>query len=73
MGTLSFDILDVRVSPATASGPSPALGAGARGTAVSVVARWRLAYADKPEANGLTLIVWHRTAEGWRLVQDASM
>jgi uncharacterized protein (TIGR02246 family) len=73
MGTLSFDILDVRVSPGTASGPSAALGAGASGTAVSVVARWHLGYTDKPEASGLTLIVWHRTTEGWRLVQDASM
>lgn len=62
MGTLSFEILDARVSP----GPPP-------GTSVSVTARWRLTYPDKPEASGLTLIVWHRTTEGWRLVQDASM
>lgn len=59
MGTLSFDVLDARVAPG--------------GSAVTVAARWRLTYADKPAASGLTLIVWHRTPAGWRLVQDASM
>ena len=57
MGTLAFDKEDVR---ATAD-------------AVSIVARWRLAYPHKPEASGLTLVVLRRTPEGWRLVQDASM
>jgi uncharacterized protein (TIGR02246 family) len=62
MGALSFEVIEARVAP----GPGPA-------TAVSVTARWRLAYPDRPEATGLTLIVWHRTPAGWRLVQDASM
>jgi uncharacterized protein (TIGR02246 family) len=57
MGTLAFEKEDVR---ATAD-------------AVSIVARWRLSYPDKPEASGLTLVVLRRTPDGWRLVQDASM
>jgi uncharacterized protein (TIGR02246 family) len=57
MGTLAFEKVDVR----------------AAADAVSIVARWRLAYSDKPEASGLTLVVLRRTPEGWRLVQDASM
>ena len=57
MGTLVFEKEDVR---ATAD-------------AVSIVARWRLSYRDKPEASGLTLVVMRRTPDGWRLVQDASM
>jgi hypothetical protein len=59
MGTLSFEVLDVRVAPGQ--------------SAVTVAARWHLTYSDKPPASGLTLIVWHRTSAGWRLVQDASM
>jgi uncharacterized protein (TIGR02246 family) len=57
MGTLAFEKEDVR---ATAD-------------VVSIVARWRLSYRDKPEASGLTLVVLRRTPDGWRLVQDASM
>jgi uncharacterized protein (TIGR02246 family) len=59
MGTLSFEVLEVRVAPGE--------------SAVSLAARWHLTYADKPAASGLTLTVWHRTPAGWRLVQDASM
>jgi len=57
MGTLRFETQDVRAGT----------------DVVSIVARWRLAYADKPEATGLTLVVLRRTPDGWRLVQDASM
>src|SRR5262245_20094800 len=57
MGTLAFDKEDVQASA----------------DAVSIVARWRLAFPDKPEASGLTLVVLRRTPDGWRLVQDASM
>jgi len=57
MGTLAFDKQDVRATADT----------------VSIVARWRLSYPDKPEASGLTLVVLRRTPDGWRLVQDASM
>ena len=41
--------------------------------AASVVARWKLAWPDKPEASGLTLIVFVKSKAGWRIVQDASM
>ena len=58
MGTLSLDILEARL-------------AGADGA--SVVARWTLAYPDKPAASGLTLLVLHRHDDGWKIVQDASM
>jgi uncharacterized protein (TIGR02246 family) len=57
MGTLRFEPQDVR----------------AEAGLVSIVARWHLAYPDRPEASGLTLVVLRRTGEGWRLVQDASM
>lgn len=58
MGTLRLDIEEVRSLPA----------AGA-----SVVARWTLTWPDKPEAQGLTLLVLTQTPAGWRIVQDASM
>jgi uncharacterized protein (TIGR02246 family) len=61
MGNLTLDPLDTRVGP----GPNP--------TTVSIAARWTLTYPDKPAATGLTLVVWQRTADGWRIVQDASM
>jgi hypothetical protein len=37
------------------------------------VARWSLAYPDKPTASGLTLLVLHRSGDRWLIVQDASM
>jgi hypothetical protein len=40
---------------------------------VSVVARWRLEYADRDAAEGMTLIVLRRRGDGWEMVQDASM
>jgi len=59
MGTLFFEILEARVAPG--------------GGAVTIAAKWTLTYPDKPAASGLTLIVWHRSPAGWRLVQDSSM
>jgi uncharacterized protein (TIGR02246 family) len=58
MGLLSLDVQEFRSLPS----------AGA-----SVVARWTLSWPDKPKAEGLTLLVFTRTREGWRIVQDASM
>ncbi len=64
MGTLAIEVLEVRLPPCTGeAGP----------TAASLLGRWSLAYPDKPEASGATLIVFHRGAQGWRIVQDASM
>lgn len=61
MGQLEFSLLDSR---STVDG-------------VSLAMRWTLRWPDlappKPSATGLTLIVWQRQADGWRLVQDASM
>jgi len=53
--------------------PAPTDGE-AETTVVSVVARWRLGYPDKPESSGSTLLVLHRAPGGdWQIVQDASM
>jgi uncharacterized protein (TIGR02246 family) len=58
MGTLRLDVVEVReLAP----------------NATSVIARWTLTWPDKPEISGLTLIVFKKTAAGWRIVQDASM
>jgi uncharacterized protein (TIGR02246 family) len=43
---------------------------------VSVAARWEISYPEEPgkaPVSGLTLIVFHRTRDGWEIVQDASM
>jgi ketosteroid isomerase-like protein len=58
MGRLSLDIVETRLT-------------GADGA--SVVARWSLAYPDKPTASGLTLLVLHARGGEWLIVQDASM
>jgi uncharacterized protein (TIGR02246 family) len=41
--------------------------------AASAVARWTLTWPDKPEATGFTMLVFRRSSDGWRIVQDASM
>ena len=61
MGTLSFEFLEVRLLPAGGKG------------AATVAARWKLAYPDKEAATGLTLIVFGRDGEAWKILQDASM
>jgi uncharacterized protein (TIGR02246 family) len=58
MGTLTLDVTEVR---------------SLSDSAVSVIATWRLVWPDKPEAKGLTLLVFTKTKDGWRIVQDASM
>jgi len=58
MGTLTLDVQEVR-------------DAGESGA--SVVAQWTLTWPDKPKSSGLTLLVFAKTASGWRIVQDASM
>jgi uncharacterized protein (TIGR02246 family) len=75
MGTLSLKILEVRPAQgieATAMGDTRP----SRVHAVSVAARWRLAYPDQPDkktAEGLTLLVLRRHGDSWEIVQDASM
>jgi len=58
MGTLVLEIEETRELSADAA---------------SVVARWTLTWPDKPEASGLTLLVFKKMRDGWRIVQDASM
>lgn len=57
MGTLSFEFVETREQK----------------DAVSVVAKWSLAYPDKPVASGHTLLVLHKKGDRWLIVQDASM
>lgn len=65
MGTLRLDVQEARAASA------PDAADGVQG--VSIVARWRLAYPDKPEASGLTVLVLRRRDDGqWQIVQDAS-
>ena len=43
---------------------------------VSLVGRWHLAYpedAERQDAEGLTLLVFRRHGDTWRIVHDASM
>ena len=58
MGTLTLDVVETRELA---------------GGAASAVARWKLTWPDKPEASGLTLLVFVKSGAGWRIVQDASM
>ncbi len=64
-GTLSFDVLSVDVLA-----PVPAKKAA---DAIGLVARWKISHADKPAAEGLTLLTLVRFPGGWRIVHDASM
>lgn len=57
MGTLTLEPIDFRDL----------------GDVVTVAARWRLTYPDKPEASGSTLLVLRRSGERWVILQDASM
>lgn len=41
--------------------------------AVSVAAKWTLAYPDKPAATGHTVVVFRRWNGQWRIVHDASL
>jgi hypothetical protein len=40
---------------------------------VTVAAKWKLSYPDRPEASGVTLIVLQPRDQSWEIVQDASM
>lgn len=64
-GTLSFEVLSADVLA-----PLPAKKAA---DAIGLVARWKISHADKPAAEGLTLLTLVRFPGGWRIVHDASM
>jgi peptidoglycan/xylan/chitin deacetylase (PgdA/CDA1 family) len=71
-GTLSFEVLETRLaSGIEVSFFGDALPGDVHG--VSVLARWTLAYPEKPAASGLTLLVLRPRGKGWEIVQDASM
>ena len=72
-GILSFEIVEVRQAVYVFDPPTRTdASVDVRG--VSVVARWKLAYDDKENAEGLTLLVFHPTKDHlWEIVQDASM
>ena len=72
-GTLSFEIVEVRQA-AYVFDPPTRTDASVDVRGVSVVARWKLCYDDKDDAEGLTLLVFHPTEDHlWEIVQDASM
>lgn len=72
MGQLRLEPLEVR--QAWGFEPNPLGDAQpSRVHGVSVVARWTLSMDDGSEATGLTLLVFHRNAGRWVIVQDASM
>ena len=64
-GTLSFEVLTVDVL-----GPAPVKKAP---DAIGLIARWKISHADRPAAEGLTLLNLVRFPGGWRIVHDASM
>jgi uncharacterized protein (TIGR02246 family) len=71
-GRLAFDVIETRLaSGVEVSVLGDAVPSDVHG--VSVLARWRLSYADKPEAAGLTLLVLRPRGDSWEIVQDASM
>jgi ketosteroid isomerase-like protein len=72
MGRLSIEVEEMRPAVLTVASLW-GLVEGRHIGGVSVAGRWRLTYPDRPTAEGLTLIVFRRTPEGWRIVQDASM
>lgn len=72
MGTLALDPVELR--EAWGFEPNPLGDAQpSRVHGISLVARWKLVKADGTEASGLTLLVFHRQAGRWMIVQDASM
>jgi len=72
MGTLTLEVLETRLAwGIDGSILGDAVPSGIHGA--SIVARWTLAYPDKPAATGLTLLVLEPRGDGWVIVQDASM
>ncbi len=72
MGKLSFELLETRLGKGIEVGPFGDAVPG-RVHQVTVAAKWKLSYPDKPEASGHTLIVFQPRGDSWEIVQDASM
>lgn len=72
MGILKLEIIEMRPAYVT-SRPLFGLLKSEDIGGMSIIARWTLSYPDRESATGLTLIVFRRSGEGWRIVQDASM
>jgi peptidoglycan/xylan/chitin deacetylase (PgdA/CDA1 family)/ketosteroid isomerase-like protein len=72
MGRLRLDIDDIDPIWGMESTPGEDAVPGSIHGA-SVVGRWTLTYADKPEASGRTLLVFKRRGTVWSIVRDASM
>ena len=72
MGSLDFEFIEmVPMSMEVASLLGLITSEGIAG--VTVAAHWRITRTEGEDSSGLTLIVFRRTAEGWRIIQDASM
>jgi len=72
MGSLDFEFIEmVPMSMEVASLFGLVTSEGITG--VTVAARWHITRPEGEDSSGLTLIVFRRTAEGWRIIQDASM
>ena len=72
MGTLSLEVLEVNL----ASGIEVSMLGDSRPSRIhgaSAVARWRIAYTDKEDLSGMTLLVLRPDGDRWLIVQDASM
>jgi pimeloyl-ACP methyl ester carboxylesterase len=67
MGTLRLEVLHARAATDPGATGEPVRPAG-----VTMVARWRLTYPEKPETSGLTLLVLRPRGDGWEIVEDAS-
>lgn len=72
MGTLAIAVDEIRlISGTEVSVFGDAVPGRVHGA--TLLGRWTLTFAGKPPATGFTLLVLRRTAQGWRIVQDASM
>ena len=73
MGTLSFELIEIRLS----AGMGGSVLGSARPASIqsaSVAAKWTLAYPDREAQTGSTLLVLRPRGGGaWEIVQDASM
>lgn len=72
MGALSLEIVELRLANSREGAGGNGEGDG-RVHGVSVVAKWKLVWPDKPEKSGFTLLYFEPRGASWRIVHDASM